>query len=293
MDMSDVTVGVKTLYRRETLKRTLLALSKWNFNEIYVADDSNISDDKWDFYGDIKEDVSFKVLDLPNDTGVSYGRNRIIEKVDTKYFLLLDDDQVPYNLRLLKIILEENPNFGGVGGAWFQDGKLLCGGCNLVLKGNYLIKDVKDVEQDFIFGIPYWKLDMITTSALFRAKVFDDYMWDEEYKTGYEHVDFFLHHKLNMDWKFASCPVAVFGHYPKRDEKYKNERKSRDKLLHSRNHFLNKWDLKEVIKLKKKVFYNPSDFERLEIFLKRNLPIELSYLLERGRSWARKKFIMR
>lgn len=80
-----VTVIMKTFHRPRTATRAVEHLRRW-YPEIrlLVADDS-------------REDLAFhhplaEVVRLPFDSGVSAGRNALLERVETEFFLLMDDD---------------------------------------------------------------------------------------------------------------------------------------------------------------------------------------------------------
>jgi GT2 family glycosyltransferase len=81
----DVTVIMKTFHRPETATRAVDHLRRY-YPEIrlLVADDS-------------REELAFRhpaaeVVRLPFDSGISRGRNVLLERVETEYFLLMDDD---------------------------------------------------------------------------------------------------------------------------------------------------------------------------------------------------------
>jgi GT2 family glycosyltransferase len=81
----DVTVIMKTFQRPETARRAVGHLRRY-YPEIrlLVGDDS-------------REALAFdhpqaEVVRLPFDSGISRGRNALLERVDTEFFLLMDDD---------------------------------------------------------------------------------------------------------------------------------------------------------------------------------------------------------
>jgi beta-1,4-N-acetylgalactosaminyltransferase 2 len=80
-----VTVIMKTFQRPQTAARAVEHLRRW-YPEIrlLVGDDS-------------REALAFshpqaEVIRLPFDCGISRGRNALLERVETEYFLLMDDD---------------------------------------------------------------------------------------------------------------------------------------------------------------------------------------------------------
>ena len=82
-DLCDVTVCVKTFNRPKLLNNCLKSI-RWNYPniKIIVADDGNINQN-------IGFDVEYHKLKF--DKGLSYGRNFMLDKVKTKYFVLVDD----------------------------------------------------------------------------------------------------------------------------------------------------------------------------------------------------------
>lgn len=61
---------------------------------------------------------NIKYLDLPHDTGLSYGRNAIVKKCNTKYIMIIDDSRT-FNLntninKMIKFL--ENTNYDLIGG---------------------------------------------------------------------------------------------------------------------------------------------------------------------------------
>lgn len=87
-----ITLIVKT-FERPACLRQLLASIREQFGSAYpvlIADDSAqpYRDEILDEYGDIVTDY----VVLPFNTGVSAGRNALLERIETEYFVLNDDD---------------------------------------------------------------------------------------------------------------------------------------------------------------------------------------------------------
>ena len=88
----EVTIIIKTFERPKALKNLLLSINKAYSKEsirILIADDSRTP-----FVLDFKTNHDIKIHTLPFDSGVSYGRNFLLDKIVTKYFITLDDDFV-------------------------------------------------------------------------------------------------------------------------------------------------------------------------------------------------------
>ena len=114
-----VTIGIKTFMRPNALKKTLREILNTHTDiQILVADDSN---DKYKQYNaDIINELNSKYnniinhIMLPFDTGVSEGRNIIVNNTITKYIVIIDDSR--YITKKTKIhdmvnFLEDNNDY--------------------------------------------------------------------------------------------------------------------------------------------------------------------------------------
>lgn len=93
-DLSNVSLLIKTFERQHALERLLASIRRQGYQEcpVLVADDSKASyrDAILAEYGDLVDEY----VVLPFDTGVSRGRNELLRRVDTEYFVINDDDFV-------------------------------------------------------------------------------------------------------------------------------------------------------------------------------------------------------
>jgi glycosyltransferase involved in cell wall biosynthesis len=246
-------VGIKTFYRTEKLKKTLDALLNKGFYEVIVADDSKIESEKEAFYNTYKDLLPLNVLKLPFDTGLSYGRNRIVETCKTEYLLMLDDDQViPENIHLLLFALQGNEKLGGISCYWWEDEKFVCKATNIFKTKNYIIKDIGEIPVlKSTKSIDYYLCDFIPNSTLYRMDCFQSILWEEKIKIGSEHIDFYLNHKLNSDWQFAVTPDVIIKHYPNRASStkgvYLKFRHQQDRLIQSKKILFDKWKVKGLL----------------------------------------------
>jgi GT2 family glycosyltransferase len=108
-DLSDVSLIIKTFERRAALERLLDSIRAQGYGDcpVLVADDSNppYRDAILRAYGDVVD----QYVVLPHDSGVSKGRNELLKRVDTEYFVVNDDDFVydgRTDLRWLRTHLE-------------------------------------------------------------------------------------------------------------------------------------------------------------------------------------------
>lgn len=91
MQINDYEILIKTFERPNSLIRLLKSIPLSSYNiKIRVADDSKKS-----YKDKILKQFSFLQIyyyELPFDSGLSYGRNFLLSKVETDYFILMDDD---------------------------------------------------------------------------------------------------------------------------------------------------------------------------------------------------------
>lgn len=107
-DNIDLTIGIKTFCRPKVLEESLANITnnKLKF-KILVSDDSD--DEYKEMNKKIIDKFKFKydirLLDLPFDSGLSRGRNEIVNNCNTKYLMIIDDSRYFTNdLPILKMI---------------------------------------------------------------------------------------------------------------------------------------------------------------------------------------------
>ncbi len=292
-NLSDVTIGIKTFYRPEKLRIALQSMVSLGVNEIIVADDGSENPVKEKLYQEMSEYLPLKVIRLPYDSGLAYGRNRIVENTKTPYLLIMDDDMEvldEQSISILKNILESNKALGGVGALLSEKGRIRSGAHNLIYKKGYIVRDVPlDLQIEVADGIPYIRFDQILNAALFRVKCIRDYPWDDYYKINFEHLDFYWGHKQLGKWKFAVTPAVVFKHYPGGDGTYKKFRFSKERYRRSKEYFLKKWKVKGVINIQMDfLLQNLSLKSTLWLWAKKHAPFTLlPYMMKIEEHWAR------
>lgn len=260
IQLPDVTVGVKAFMRQDSLRDTLESLTPFDFHAVVVADDSGIDAERRALYDEMAERLPLTVIEPPYDSGVAVGRNHLFEACDSAYLLLLDDDHVvPENVAVLRDILRARPELGAVAGTWLEWGTPCCGGCNVYRLGPYIYRDIGWRRETATTpeGASVVYYDRIPLSALFRADALRDVRWDETFKIGKAHSDFFLQHKRLGKWRFAVTPDVVFGHYPatrstmpadrQRDAAYARMRRGSDRLQRSQANLNRKWGVRGAI----------------------------------------------
>ena len=113
--MNDVTIAVKTFERPDSLREMLPSIRKlYPEVKILIADDS-----KKPYVEEIVQgDPNMEALILPFDVGLSRGRNELLKKIKTKYFVLCDDDFIFFKESKLERFREilENSDTELIGG---------------------------------------------------------------------------------------------------------------------------------------------------------------------------------
>ncbi len=87
----DITIIIKTFNRKESLIKLLKSIEKLEMTyPIAIADDSEVP------YRDeilqLFPDLQISYYNIPFDSGLSYGRNFLLQKINTELFVLCDDD---------------------------------------------------------------------------------------------------------------------------------------------------------------------------------------------------------
>ena len=108
--LEEVTAVVKTFERPHILRRLLCSVRRWYpALRVIVVDDSRVPTQR----------RGVETIVMPFNTGISARRQAALDRVETRYFLLLDDDHVFYRhtrLELALSIAERYPETDIMGG---------------------------------------------------------------------------------------------------------------------------------------------------------------------------------
>jgi len=175
---NDLTILIKTIFRAEALDILLKSIRNYYPNvKIYIADDSGRDID-------VRRDVDEYFL-LPFDSGISYGRNYLVDKVKTKYFMLLDDDTVftKYTVIEYALAVLEKTKLDLVAGRYYPER----------FYGLYRIEDnvlnlYYQENKGYLDGFPLY--DFVPNFFIAKTDKLKDIKWDDELKI-LEHIDFF------------------------------------------------------------------------------------------------------
>lgn len=168
-----------------------------------------------------------KIIQLPFNSGVSFGRNAALKEVATKYFVTADDDfvftrhtdlTVPY-----KIL--DDMDFAMVGIELLYDGWK-----NRIYRGSYTkSKGLLFQHQNRPYAIHegYPLYHYILQCFMAKTDVVQSSLWDERFHTAFEHDDFFLALKEKNTLITHVNSVSI-DHYPELRGEYKKFREHTD-----------------------------------------------------------------
>ena len=242
--LEDVTFIVKTFERFNCVKRLVKSIYRYYPDAIIrIADDSEKSCKAYleQKYGN----KDLKVYELPSDVGLSYGRNYLMDRVETKYFCLLDDDFV-FDKKTdiaaaMKMIQEKDLD---ILGGFFRNynakqgvkARLKSIARTILLRKapykpyNYMGELRLDSENRILYGdyitnqFPDYKVvDIVHNFFVARTSVIrEKNRWDDELKLQ-EHTAFFVQAKQN-GIRVAFTNRFSVQHWPFRPAKYQSFR---------------------------------------------------------------------
>lgn len=237
-----LSVLIKTFDRRKSLVKLLQSLQRWHPDlPVLIADDS-----KAPYRDEILSrfpQLNIQYYTLPFDTGLAAGRNYLLGKLTTPYFLLCDDDFViDHRINLattLTTIEQEQLDIGGGSLLNYTTANNLRRFARIMLTpsmatrfvlhkptpgfytGNYTIEG-----NNCTLSISYRKpaepiyyCDIVSNFFIGKTvSIKIIHGWDEEYKIG-EHEDFFYRAKLH-GLKVALLDDFLISHYPVANSRY-------------------------------------------------------------------------
>ena len=202
----DVSIIIKTFERPRTLDRLLRSILSSPVADCSIL----ISDDSLrPIASDLFRRENIQYFKLPYDSGLSYGRNFLVERVATPYCVLLDDDFFFIPATRLDILLDIVKHRGFDLAAGKYDGPQWGPGSgNIELaQGNLSIKMGAPPRRMFN-GLPVY--DFTNNFFLAKTETLRDVPWDNRFKIYGEHTDFFLRYSARYRVTFVD-EVAI-GH---------------------------------------------------------------------------------
>lgn len=245
----EVALGTKLFSREKKLQKLLDSVPEDIISTVYVADDGD--EDNRPLF-DNEYPFDFVVLDLEYDAGLGAGRKAIVDACDQDYLLIVDTDhEVPDNVDALVDILNERPEYGGVSGIVNENGDKSTLLHDFEEHGDVLLRTISgDKEEQTAAGRNFIEFDFLPNAAMFRMECLEDYCWDPFYVIEREHIDFYVGHWRETDWKFACCFEVEFPHHPGGSSFYLQNRESFNKFIRSNDYFLEKWGYSTILGVK-------------------------------------------
>ena len=221
----NITVIIKTFIRPKALAACVESVRELLGDVlIYVADDSPE-----------ETIVPLKNVDeyfiLPPDSGLSFGRNYLVDKVQTEYLMLMDDDTLFYPETAVgvqeSLALLENPSIDLVGGkqfmgssAWpyygameMREGRRDDGtfAKNLILHNHRSDYSVDDIPM----------YDYVSNMFVAKTASMKEARRDDDLKV-FEHLEFFWRNRTALRCTYLES--LVFNNVPGSDDEYSKHR---------------------------------------------------------------------
>ncbi len=215
--MASIDIIIKTFLRPQALLRLLRSIPEFYPDaHVTIADDGNLREstdaDSLACCALIDANSRFVLHSLPFASGVTVGRNLLIDKTSRPFVLLLDDDfcftAETKIERFLELLLAD-PDVGVVAGACIDvvgdERRPRNSGGTLQIEGDTLFLDMTG-WRDRAAGLR----DYVPQFALIRRDVFRDVRW--EGGIGAEHYDFCLQLQKS-GWKVAHDLTVCVDHH--------------------------------------------------------------------------------
>lgn len=180
------------------------------------------------------------------DSGLSYNRNFMVNKIETEFFVLCDDDFIfDESVKLdLAIELMQAKDIDILGGVYknfnFDINNRLQSynesnfAFDLEIKDGYLEKQEVNISEAMIFnGLHYIQCDCVNNFSIMRISPFlknPDFRWDENMKISGEHIDFYTKNKIKGYANVFFSPSLSVLHVRRSSPSYSEMRSRRDGL---------------------------------------------------------------
>lgn len=193
--MNDSQILIKSFRRFDSLERCVNSIVRY-----YPQQSILIADDSFDVAPGmfpravqrIQQIEQVRWIQLPFDSGLSEGRNRLVELAEAEFVILFDDDfvvteetQIEHLLTLLEIsdlaagVIRDQGRLLGVPGFFRIKERVLT------------VANVESVWQEHA-RIVYRNTDMAVNFFAARRELLLKHPWDARFKITGEHLDFFL-----------------------------------------------------------------------------------------------------
>lgn len=228
----DLTIVVKTFERPSCLQDCLESINNmYPSIKVIVADDS---------LNPQKNDLADEYYLLPHDSGLSYGRNFLLKKVDTPYVMVVDDDTkfITNNcIEMMLNILYENEDIDLVAGC-IPNNRFK----GILHKDGEILYKLLGKHRDIINGNKIY--DIVINLFIAKTDKIKEVSWDNELKIC-EHTNFFYRAKNIL--KSTVCEKALFLNSSATNEIYFKFRTSRiDEYTKKQCESLNVKEIKQI-----------------------------------------------
>ena len=255
----EITFVIKTFERINCVKRLVRSIQKYYPNyPILIGDDSKESCKGYFKFYSFFTGANIEVVELPYDSGLSYGRNELIKRVKTEFFVLMDDDFVIDDQCDFKYAISvfESSDLDILGGYYrnypatdentgifkriqYKDKKNekplnYIGDLNLDVNNRILTFDVEnDFFPDFV------RTDVVENFFIARsASILEKCLWDSDLKVN-EHLAFFFEAKAKGVKVAFSNRLSVI-HRPVQSKNYMKSRNRRYFQVFMKKHNIGK-----------------------------------------------------
>lgn len=152
---------------------------------------------------------------------LSWGRNRLVDCVETPYFLLCEEDMEfldETDIARLKHVLDCDSEIGMVGGLCRGKGRIAWAHDFHIFRDRLEMSPAARPARVTPLGVAYQPCDVIWNFGIVRTSVARESPWDESLPLG-EHREWF--YRFHRQWRAAVCPgVAIQHHQERGSEEY-------------------------------------------------------------------------
>jgi len=227
--LNDVAIIITTFERPFMCLKCVRSIRKY-YSDIRILVVDNGKRRTW-FRWWLEKGYKVDYLKIPFDSGLSKSRNEALRRLGEEYIVICDDDfefTEETKLEILHKILEKNLDIGIVAGNLRYEIEMRDFINEIKFhKGFYWVDPIKNPEWFNQNGIKFCFADYVYN--FFMMRNIPDFRWDEDYKIGREHIDFFIKLKLANKWKVAYTPDIIANHWHKLPRgKYKEYRERLD-----------------------------------------------------------------
>jgi GT2 family glycosyltransferase/SAM-dependent methyltransferase len=210
--LGDTTAIIKTFLRDDYLFDCVASLrTTYPHLVISIADDGPPSQER-EFR--LKELGVSRYISMPFDSGLSAGRNALLDACETPYILIGDDDFLYTPETHVEYLRALMGTADIAAGGTKTNGKLLRYETGLVRRanGSYdLTAHAKWPPYEIFKGVRFGRCDLALNFFVARAEVVRRIRWDERLRIRYEHEDFFMTAQAQKA-RVVYCPDSVVQH---------------------------------------------------------------------------------